>query len=182
MSARPIRSDELLDLARSLVPSKVPAGRPKTARLRRGASIAYYALFHEFIDLATAELCGAAPALVTRRRRASRWFAHTDLRALADSAIGRGGGVGRAIAGVLDRPHPDLISVARSFRNLQEARQQADYDHDYDLTRQSALLLIEEAADAIAKVRRLRRDGDPSLRLFLRLMVGAVKIAKSRTP
>lgn len=182
MSVHPIRSDELLDLARSLVPPKAQVGRPKTAHLRRGASIAYYALFHELIDLATAELCGAAPAHAARRQRASRWFAHTDLRALADSAVGGGGGTGRAIAGVLDRPHPDLVSTARSFRHLQEARHKADYDHDYDLSRRSALLLIEEAADAIERLRRLRRDGDPSLRLFLRLMVGAVRIAKSRAP
>jgi hypothetical protein len=182
MSARPIKPDELIDIARSLVPPKASPGRPRTAHLRRGVSIAYYALFHEFVEQATVELCGDSPAHAIQRRLASRWFAHTDMLALADAAAGAGGGVGRAIAGVLDGPHADLTSVVRSFRSLQEARHQADYVHDYDLSRPNAMLLVDEAADAIARVRRLRRDGDRSLQLFLRLMIGAVRIAKSRAP
>jgi hypothetical protein len=133
MSARPIRSDELLDLARAFVPTSATPGLPRAAHLRRGVSVAYYALFHELVDQATAELCGDSHTHASRRRQASRWFAHTDVRTLAEAASGGGGGVGRAVAGVLDQPHQDLISIARSFRHLQEARYRADYDHDYEL-------------------------------------------------
>lgn len=59
MTARPIRPDDLLHLARHFVPSQAQPGRPRTAHLRRGVSLAYYALFHELIDQSTAELCGA---------------------------------------------------------------------------------------------------------------------------
>jgi hypothetical protein len=42
--------------------------------------------------------------------------------------------------------------------------------------------LVESAADGIARIRRLRQDDDPSFQLFLRLMVGAVRIARARQP
>lgn len=182
MTARPIVSDDLLDLARSFVPAKASPGRPRSSHLRRGVSLAYYALYHEVVDQATGELCGVMPARAARRQRVSRWFAHTDVRMLAEAATGGGGGVGRAIADVLDQSHPDLASIATSFLLLQGARHRADYDHRYDLTRHEAVRLVEDAANAIERLRRLRRDGDPSVRLFLRLMVGAVRIAKSRVP
>jgi hypothetical protein len=61
-----------------------------------------------------------------------------------------------------------------------EARHRADYDYELDITRQEAVRIVQDAEGAVARVRRLWRAGDPSLQLFLRLMVGAVKIAKTR--
>jgi hypothetical protein len=84
------------------------------------------------------------------------------------------------VAEVLGPLHPDLVEVADAFRKLQDARYRADYDHEFEITRGDAALLLESAADAIERVRRLRRDGEASLQLFLRLMVGAVKIARTR--
>jgi hypothetical protein len=180
VSARPIRADELLDLARSFVPPNAPPGRPRSAHLRRAVSLAYYALFHELAELATVELCGAGLPQAARRWQASRWFAHTDVKTLAEAVTGAGGGAGRAVATVLDQPHPDLVAVARQFRNLQAARYGADYQHDYDLPPAKAVTLVDSAAEAISLARRLRRDGDRSFQMFLKLMVGAVKIARTR--
>jgi len=81
---------------------------------------------------------------------------------------------------VLGQPHPDLVAVAREFRNLQLERYRADYQHDYHIERPKAAMLVASAAEAIRLARRLRRDGDPSFQRFLRLMVGAVKIARTR--
>lgn len=182
MTTRPIRSEELLDLARSFVPLKAPPGRPRTAHLRRGISLAYYALFHELVEKATSALCGPALATAARRQEAARWFGHGDMRVLAEAATGGGGGVGRAVASVLDCPHPDLVRVAEALQIMQHARHRADYDHRFDLTRQEAVKIVRQAEEAVARVRRLWQDGDPSLLLFLRLMVGAVRIAKTRVP
>jgi hypothetical protein len=182
MTNRPIRSDDLLALARSFVTQKARVGRPSGAHLRRGVSLAYYALFHELIDLATVELCGGAPTQAPVRRRASRWFAHTDMKALVEAATGSGNASSRAIASVLGQPHHDLVKVAEYFLLLQEARHQADYDHDFVVTRDEAVTLVDSSEISISRLRQLRRDGDPSLQLFLRLMVGAVRIARARQP
>jgi hypothetical protein len=181
MSARPIIADELLALARSFVPSKPPPGRPRTAHLRRGASLGYYAVFHELVDHATAELCGVAPADSARRWQASRWFSHSDVRLLAEAATGGKRGVGRALADVLGPPHPHLLAVAEHFCNLQDARYLADYEHAYHLSRPHAAEFVDSAVEAIELARRLRQDGDATFQRFLRLMVGAVKIARTRT-
>lgn len=102
------------------------------------------------------------------------------MRSLAEATVRARGGAGRAVSGVLDQPHTDLVWVAEQFRALQVARHRADYDHGYDLRREDATNLLHRATDAVARLRRLRQDGDPSLLLFLKLMVGAVKIARSR--
>lgn len=173
MTARKIWPDELLALAATLAPVDAGRGRPRTVALRRAVSTAYYALFHELTIQAARELVGNDPV----GNQASRWFAHADIRDLARAATGQ---KGAALAVVLGAPHPDLIRVADAFVTLQEARHRADYDHEYEVKRRDTLLLIETARDAVERLRKLRDTDDPSLRRFLKLMVGAVKIAKNR--
>lgn len=179
MSARPIRADELLTLAQVLAPANGGRGRPRTVWLRRAASTAYYALFDELVDQATRELVGSGPTTAGQRAQASRWFAHTDVRTLA-AAVAPTGNATRALAGVLGTPHADVVRVADAFITLQDARNRADYDHDFEITRGDAAQLVATAADAVERVQRLVDSGEPSFQRFLRLMVGAVKIAKIR--
>jgi uncharacterized protein (UPF0332 family) len=181
MTARLIRSHELLEVAKLLARAKAGPGRPRTAQLRRAVSTAYYALFHELVAQAVTELCGTDPGSEAERRNASRWVAHTDLLTLTQAATQAArAGAARAVASVLGSPHPDLRAIASIFGHLQEARQHADYDHDFDVTRERALELIHGAANAIDRARRLQQSGDPSHRRFLKLMVGAVKVARTR--
>jgi hypothetical protein len=126
-------------------------------------------VFHELVDHATAELYGVAPANAARRWQASRRFAHSDVRTLAEAAAGGVGGVRRSVAAVLGTPHPNLRAVAEHFCNLQDARYLADYEHVYHLSRLRAAKFVDSAAEAIRLARRLRRDGDPSFQRFLRL-------------
>lgn len=85
MTARPIKARELLDLAAALAPAMAGRGRPRTIWLRRAVSSAYCALFHELVDHATTELCGPSPAEAGQRCRAARWFAHSDVKTLAEA-------------------------------------------------------------------------------------------------
>jgi hypothetical protein len=63
---------------------------------------------------------------------------------------------------------------------LQDARELADYDDTYDVSRRLALGHVDAARDAVARSQRMVGRGDPSYLLFLRLMIGAVKVAKRR--
>lgn len=184
MTADLIRPHELVEVARELAAAAaVGPGQPRAAQLRRAVSTAYYALFHELVTQATTELCGADPGSDAERRQVSRWVAHTDLRVLAEATTRTaGGGVARAVAPVLGSPHQDLEYIAETFVRLQKERHRADYDHDYQLDRSAAGFLIDDAEDAIERARRLDRSGDRSYRRFLKLMVGAVRIARTRAP
>jgi uncharacterized protein (UPF0332 family) len=178
MTARSIQPYELIGLAERLVPADAGTGRLRAVDLRRAVSTAYYALFHELINQAVSELIGTNSDGPPQRSQVSRWFAHTDVKTLAGAATGTGGKP--AVAAALGTPSADLARVAEAFVALQDARHDADYDHDYEVERDEALLLIRTARTAIDAVQRLRKTGDPSFQRFLRLMLGAVKIAKVR--
>lgn len=172
----------MLGLAETLVPADAGKGRPKTVWLRRAVSTAYYALFHELIDRATAELCGSNPSSQAKRDRVARWFGHQDIAVLAGAVVASGNQTPaqKAIRAIMPDPHADLQRVADGFLALQAARHDADYDHTYDIKRSDALLLIGTARDAIDRLQSLAANEEPSYRQFLKLMVGSVKIAKSR--
>lgn len=176
MSVRPLYADDLVDLAYHLAGRGAGPGKPRTIWLRRAISTAYYAVFHELTTQAAAELAESARS--DQQHKAARWISHTDLRALADGVLGRGSA--RAVLTVLDplAPEPELVS--RRFVQLQDARHQADYDHGYATPRSQALKLVDFADQAVRTARHLNRNQDPSYRVFLRLMVGSVKIARNR--
>jgi hypothetical protein len=179
MSSRAIKPEELLDLADILAGRGAGRGRPRTVHMRRAVSSAYYALFHELVNAACEELLGDGPTAETQRNTAARWFSHTDLRHLANAVLAPSGGGGHALSSVLVPAH-GLVRVADAFVTLQEQRERADYDHTYDIDRESALTYVDLARDATVRLRELRRRRDASTVLFLRLMTGAVKIAKRR--
>ena len=179
MTARPIWPNELLRLAGRLAGENAGRGKPRTVDLRRSISTAYYALFHELIIQATRVLVGEGGVGKAGTSPATRWFDHGQIKALAEAATGVGQKA-RAIAPVLGNPHPDLKRVADAFVTLQSARQLADYDHNYNVTRREARYYVEQAREAIRTARRLRDTEEVSYQRFLRLMVGAVEIAKNR--
>jgi len=86
----------------------------------------------------------------------------------------------RPIAGVLLQPAPGLLRVPYAFVDLQELRERADYDYAFDVSRAVAMDSANLAKDAIGRARGMWNAQNDSYLLFLRLMIGAVKIAKNR--
>jgi hypothetical protein len=43
----------------------------------------------------------------------------------------------------------DLVSVAHAFRRMHDARQRADYDHQFGVTKADTMTLVDAAATAI---------------------------------
>lgn len=144
-------------------------------------SSAYYALYHQLVEHATAELVGEGAQETSRRNTAARWFAHTDVRNLAEAVIDAATGRRqRALSAMFPMVSPELSSVVQAFVRLQDERHSADYDHDYDVDRSTAVGFVALAREAIVWSDALRKRNDGSYQLFLRLMVGGVKIAKNR--
>lgn len=161
---RPIRPRWLLRQATELAGSGV--GQPRHTDLRRANSAAYYALFHE-VALATARhlLPGSTAEEV---QRAARRVSHTSIRSAADWIAG--GTPPKHLADTVARlrANPDLTDVANAFKELQEQREKADYDHEADFTRPGTHARIQQAARAIRLLRRWSSHAD--FRSFLGLI------------
>lgn len=147
---------DLLAQARALV-TKEPK-RPKQASLRRGVSSAYYAVFHLLTDESSKFLVSGDIAGRQELRQAlRRSFVHADMKSASRSfAGGTPAQVWQAAAGAVSA---DVIKVAESFIELQDARHEADYDHARTWTRQEALDLVrrvEEAFEAWARAKKGR--------------------------
>jgi uncharacterized protein (UPF0332 family) len=176
MTVRAINYGELVALAYELAGLGAGPGRPQTVKLRRSISTSYYALFHYLAVSAAMLLCGEERSAEAQRNRVARWISHSDVLTLAQAVLDPR----RPVAGVLLRPAPDLRRVAEAFVSLQRSREDADYDHQGDVSRAVALEAADSAADAIDRADQLWNAEDESYLLFLRLMIGAVRIAKSR--
>jgi hypothetical protein len=176
MTVRPINYHELIELAYELAGFDAGPGRPRTIKLRRSVSTSYYALFHYLGTSAAEMLCGEGPAVEPQRNRVVRWISHTDVLTLSEAVLNPR----RPVAGVFIQPAADLLRVADAFIGLQAAREKADYDHQFGISRAEAIQFAGTALDAIERADRMWNEEEPSYMLFLKLMVGAVRIAKNR--
>ena len=68
-----------------------------------------------------------------------------------------------------------LKDIAVAFQTLQVAREEADYNHAYSLTRAATWNLIDTAVDAIGKVDALSTAKSNVLQMFLFLLAIAPK-------
>lgn len=179
MAVRPIQPYELLDLADELAGRNGGAGKPKTIKLRRSISSAYYAVFHEISFRATNRLLGSSN-WGSIEAAVARWVTHTDLASLASAATTTAGGGGKALKLALGSVHPDVTRIAQAFVDLQDARHGADYDDRFDVSKALALTYVDLARDAVRRSGTLIVAGEPTYNRFLALAMGGVKIAKSR--
>lgn len=147
---RPIRPKWLLRQARELAGSGV--GQPRHTNLRRATSAAYYALFHE-MSLAVAGhlLPGSSD---DEKRRAARKVSHTSIKGAADWIAGDTPPKHLEVVVTRLRLNSDLTDVAQAFKELQEEREKADYDHEADLTRPGTHARIEQANRAVTLLRQ----------------------------
>lgn len=176
MIVQPIYSDELLDVAYKLAGDEASHGSPNTTALRRSISTSYYALFHELVYASARLLCGEGPDAESERNAVARWMSHTDMVALARAVREEK----PPIATVLATPSDSLRQVVTTFADLQQQRERADYDYGFAVSRPVALQAAAAAEEAIEKAKQMWERQDGSYLRFLRLMVGAVRIAKNR--
>lgn len=146
--------DDLLEQAEHLAGRE--RRRPKQASLRRAVSSAYYAMFHKLVDESTRRLMPRKPPNL--RLQVARAFVHADMKVVCKGfATGRvaslKGATGRLIAEPLE---PQLILMAATFIELQEARHKADYDLLAAFTRIDALNLIGNVRQAFAAWGKVR--------------------------
>lgn len=176
MSSRPIEPRELVERANRLVGRQAGAGRPRTVDLRAGIS---RAVLHEITSSAAGMLMDGdvAESILQHAYKVARWICHADVRALSDAVLGRGNQAARS--SFADSP-TELMTASRGFGSLQDARHLADYEHDFDVDRYSALLRQRGGGriEVLGPFEAAQRH--PLCHRFLRMAGGSVKIARSR--
>lgn len=145
--------DDLLHLARELVDRNAPA--PVEAKLRRAVSTAYYALFHLLVQEATTRIV-AIPSL---RPRVIRAFEHRDMKRVCQDYV-------RASVDPAGQPvPPEIRLIAQAFVELQEARQEADYNTAIPLAHVQADTHVQLAEIAFTEWTGI--EADPAANNFL---------------
>jgi hypothetical protein len=143
----PIEPDKLLDAAARLAPAAPGRGRPSYTAHRRAVSTAYYAVFHAIGDrVARTVFPNADDAF---RNRVRRWIGHTDIRTvcrwvsqLQQTSPGSPPPHIKALlapSGGTAHVDADTLRIADGFLELNDKREQADYDHDAVFTRPDTL-------------------------------------------
>lgn len=147
---RDIRPEWLLRLAKELGGEVAGQGQPRNTNLRRAVSTAYYAVFHG-ISLATAR--SALPnAQSDEIFGVARHVSHTSIRQVAAYVTGDRPPKHLDTIVFRLRTHVDLSAVAATFIELQEQREEADYNHLADFSRPAVLTLTTRAERAIQSI------------------------------
>ena len=146
---------DLLDQARRL--ARHEPRRPKQASLRRSVSTAYYALFHLLVDDAVRRLIAGADREALRRCL-GRAFAHGTMKKAASQFAKGHDGVSPKLRPALNgrQLQNELMQLARTFVDLQQARHEADYDLLRRFGRVEVLDLLDEVERAFADWRQVR--------------------------
>lgn len=161
-----------LQLAREL--AHLDPRRPRQASLRRATSTAYYAVFHFLVQESAGMLAGARPEI---RGAVRRWFTHTRMAEVCGffSAPNVQGKLGVQVPGI--QVSQALQDVSRTFRTLQQARHEADYDAmSTRFTRQRVRQHLEQAEQLFTDWQTAANDPwRPAFSLFLLTGDGVVK-------
>ena len=139
--------EELLRHASQLLQGE---GRPVSdADIRRAVSAAYYALLHLLVEAATDLLCPEQP--VGLRSRFRRAFDHSDMKAVCKQfEAGKKSNISPEMRPLFtERIEPELLNIARAFRELQTRRHQADYVLDSPISAEEAELSVTTAAHTL---------------------------------
>jgi hypothetical protein len=141
--------DDLLEIAASLAERE--SGKPKQASLRRSVSTAYYAVFNALAATCADELVGWSRP----------WEAFTPIYRSLEHSSARN---------LFNRARnqqlygPDVARFATVFLELQEAREEADYNPEpFRYKREDVRRLVGDARIAIQTLRAL----EPAVKLLL---------------
>lgn len=161
--------------------------RPSWASANEAVRIAYYALFHYLIDKAVVAQLGRerTPAAEELRQSMTRWFQHRRMRDVA-SWFTSSGKVPEHIRSLLKHNDqqrtgivpPELVSIAKTFIELQQSRHDADYDVAKRFTRNEAIEAVEKVRAAHAAWSKIATSAPA--RLFLTLLLFDDKVALPR--
>lgn len=172
MAGYPIEPDKLLDAAERLAPANPGRGRPPYTAHRRAVSTAYYAVFHAISERVSATAFPSADAAF--RQRIRRWIGHADIRTVStwvSQIQGTTGGsppphIRTLLAPPGQPPHidGDTVIIADGFVELNEKREQADYDHGAVFSRPDTRGQIALARQVVATVEQTQTD--PAIRFF----------------
>ena len=140
--------DDLLEQAQFLAQRE--QRRPRQASLRRAVSTSYYAVFHLLSASSASQASPAVP--IGLSDRVQRSLEHGSMKEAAKRF--ESGNLPDHIKPFVTIPLPaSLVSVARSFVRLQDARHKADYDVAQRFDRAAA-------QDAVALATQLFADWD----------------------
>ena len=136
---------ELIDTCYKLVPHTATPP-PSQADMRRAISTAYYAVFHT-LAASNAELVAGQP--------------QSNMSSYAWERVYRRLDHGRAqnnLRAAIDRLSQTGQSFARTFIDLQDQRQEADYNPNASITRSSTLNIIARCETAVRDFAQLPQD------------------------
>lgn len=142
--------DDLLEQAIRL--AELDPQKPRQANLRRAVSAAYYGLFHSLVDAACRVILGSQHSQIAYRQVLGRAFTHGAMKQACVSFYGGAlkAGAAKGLPATFVAP-VEVRTIARTFVDLQQRRQLADYDLTERFTRSDVLGLIEQAETAIRK-------------------------------
>ncbi len=183
MADYPIEPDKLLEAAGRLAPIDGARGRPPYTAHRRAVSTAYYAVFHAITDRVVQATFFETDTAFQRKVR--RWIQHGDIKTVAiwtSQIQGTRQDTPPAHIKTLlvpseGRTHidEDTVVIAEGFLELNEKREQADYDHDAVFTRPDTLDLMELARRVIATTEETQSD---EAKRFFGLIAMQAKVLK----
>lgn len=172
MPSYPIDPEKLLEAADRLAPAEPGRGRPAYTAHRRAVSTAYYAVFHALTDRVVKAVFNEADQ--SFQYRVQRWIGHGNIRTVAlwvSQLQGASAGSPPPHIAALLSPSgseahvdDDTLAIADGFLELNEKREQADYDHDAIFTRPDTLGHIALARDVVTTI--VRTQTDPAKRFF----------------
>ena len=158
--------DDLLAQARHL--AGLDNKKPRQANLRRAVSSAYYALFHLIVGAGGYEMAPANPPGL--KLHVQRAFEHGAMKAVCRKFIAKDYQLPLGMGNLIAQPvEPQLIAVAKTFVELQEARHQADYDLTTSFARDDVSKLIDSVEVAFREWQAT--DGAPNRSVFVAAMM-----------
>ncbi|MCY4054706.1 MAG: hypothetical protein OXF25_01250 [Cyanobacteria bacterium MAG CAR3_bin_5] len=167
---------DLLQQAHHLL--NLDSRRPRQANLRRSISTAYYSLFSLLVDAAAVAMVGGGPEKKLLRGYVIRAFGH---RSIADVCRGfaqknPGQKIREVLAGH-DISH-GLADMADTFCNLQNERNEADYNFVRSYTKEDAMIIYNLAKIAHQKWQNIKDD--ETTKIFLAALLVHQNLKTSR--
>ena len=161
--------ERLLELSESLLEGTSERGRPDPAKLRRSISTAYYALFSLLVEAGAAALAGTGPQSKELRAILARTFEHSEMFKACLGFANRSPAPRWKNCLVNHSVSSDLACVAANFRNLQEARHEADYDILKKPKKSDARQSVDRATQAFTAWNAIKAS--PEAKVFLLALV-----------
>ena len=137
--------------------------RPKQSSLRRAVSTAYYALFHLLINESLNR-----SVQTDARDYVARSYEHGAMKAVCEEWGGAnlttGKGISRITLTKIALPiEVELQTIATTFKDLQEARHEADYDVTASLNKLDVLGKIQRVETAFQDLETVKRNRNTAI-------------------